>query len=96
MNSKNFLTLGKKLWPLNRSITGNGVNQTLKILKSYNNKLKIIKFKSGKKVFDWTIPNEWEVHEAWIKDENGKKIINFEDNNLHLVGYSSPIKKNYF
>ena len=49
MNSKNFLTLGKKLWPLNRSITGNGVNQTLKILKSYNNKLKIIKFKSGKK-----------------------------------------------
>ena len=93
MNSKNFLTLGKKLWPLNRSITGNGVNQTLKILKSYNNKLKIIKFKSGKKVFDWTIPNEWEVHEAWIKDENGKKIINFEDNNLHLVGYSSPIKK---
>ena len=65
-----------------------GVIQTLKILKSYNNKLKIIKFKSEKKVFDWTIPNEWEVYEAWIKDDNGK-IVDFKKNNLHLVGYSS-------
>ncbi len=93
MDPKNFLKLGRKLWPLNRSITGEGVNQTLRILKSYNNKLKIIKFKSGKKVFDWTIPNEWKVNEAWIKDNNGKKIIDFEQNNLHLVGYSSSIKK---
>lgn len=96
MDPKNFLKLGRKLWPLNRSITGEGVNQTLKILKTYNNKLKIIKFKSGKKVFDWTIPNEWNVNEAWIKDGNGKKIIDFEKNNLHLVGYSSPIKKKLF
>ena len=96
MNTKNFLKLGKKLWPLKRSITGKGVNQTLKILKNYNNKLKIIKFKSGKKVFDWTIPNEWVVNEAWIKDDNGKKIINFDENNLHLLGYSSSIKKKLF
>lgn len=96
MNPKKFLKLGRKLWPLNRSITGEGVNQTLKILKSYNKKLRVIKFKSGKKVFDWTIPNEWKVHEAWIKDNNGKKIIDFENNNLHLVGYSSSIKKKLF
>ena len=96
MNPKKILKLGKKLWPLNRSITGKGVIQTLKILKSYNNKLKIIKFKSGKKVFDWTIPNEWEVYEAWIKDNNGKKIVDFKKNNRHLVGYSSSIKKKLF
>ena len=96
MDKKKFLELGKKLWPLNRSLTGVGVNQTLKILKNYNKKLKIIKFKSGQKVFDWTIPKEWTVNEAWIKDENGKKIINFENNNLHLVGYSTPIKKKFF
>ena len=90
------LELGKKLWPLNRSLTGAGVNQTLKILKNYNKKLKIIKFKSGQKVFDWTIPKEWVVNEAWIKDENGKKIINFQNNNLHLVGYSTSIKKKFF
>ena len=69
MNPKNFLKLGKKLWPINRSITGIGVRQTLKILKRYNNNLRIIKFQSGKKVFDWTVPNEWEVREAWIKDQ---------------------------
>jgi len=86
MDKKKFLELGKKLWPLNRSLTGAGVNQTLKILKNYNKKLKIIKFKSGQKVFDWTIPKEWVVNEAWIKDENGKKIINFQKKNLHLVG----------
>ncbi len=96
MDQKKFLKLGKKLWPLNRSLTGKGVNQTLKILKSYNNKLKIIKFKSGTKVFDWTIPKEWVVSDAWIKDDKGKKIINFNKNNLHLVGYSTSIKKKLF
>jgi len=96
MDKKNFLKLGKKLWPLNRSLTGKGVIQTLKILKDYNKKLKIIKFKSGQKAFDWTIPKEWVVNEAWIKDENGKKIINFQNNNLHLVGYSTSIKKKLF
>ena len=93
MKEKNFLSLGKKLWPLNRSLTGVGVRQTLNILKKYNNRLQIIKFKSGKKVFDWTIPREWIVREAWIKDDKGKKIVDFKKNNLHLVGYSEPVNK---
>ena len=96
MELKNFLKLGKKLWPLNRSLTGEGVNQTLKILKNYNKKLKVINFKSGKKVFDWTIPKVWVVNEAWIKNDNGEKIIDFKKNNLHLLGYSSAVKKKLY
>ena len=85
--------LAKELWPINRSIAGNGNRKTLKILKKINKKLKIIEFKSNKKVFDWTIPKEWDVKEAWIKDMNNKKIIDFKNNNLHLVNYSQPINK---
>ena len=48
---------------------------------------------SGKKVYDWQVPNEWHVREAWIKNSDGNKILDFKRNNLHLLGYSSPIKK---
>ena len=83
----------KELWPINRSLTGEGNRKTLKILKSICNSLKIREIKSGKKVFDWTIPLEWNVKEAWIKDTNDKVVIDFKKNNLHLVGYSIPVKK---
>ena len=56
-------------------------------------KLKIYEVKSGTKVFDWKIPPEWNVKEAYIKDRYGKKIIDFKNNNLHLVSYSIPTKK---
>ena len=85
--------LAKKLWPINRSIAGEENRKTLKILKKINKKLKVIEYKSNEKVFDWTIPKEWKVKEAWIKDINNKKIIDFKDNNLHLVNYSQPINK---
>ena len=89
---KKIHQLAKKLWPINRSITGNGVRKSLKILKGIYPKLLIVEVQSGKKVFDWTIPQEWNVREAWIKGSKNKKIIDFADNNLHLVGYSRPIK----
>ena len=54
--------------------------------------LKIKKFKSGKKVFDWRVPDEWNVKSAYIKDKYNKKIIDFKNNNLHLVSYSQPKK----
>jgi aminopeptidase-like protein len=85
--------LMKKLWPINRSITGQGQVETLKELKMINNDLKIKNFKTGQKVFDWEIPKVWNVNDAWIKDKKNKKIIDFKNNNLHLVGYSSPINK---
>lgn len=83
----------KQLWPINRSITGKGTLKTLKIIKSVINLLKIKKIKSKKKIFDWSIPLEWNVKNAYIITPRKKKICQFKKNNLHLVGYSHPIKK---
>ena len=82
----------KKLFPINRSLTGDGNRKTLQILGKISNKLKILEFKSGKKVFDWNVPDEWNVKNGFIKCD-GKKIVDFKKNNLHLVSYSEPINK---
>ena len=84
----------KKLFPLTRSLTGQGVKKTLYIIQKEFPKLKIKKLKSGTKVFDWNIPEEWNVRDAYIIDKYNNKIIDFKKNNLHLVGYSIPVKKN--
>ncbi len=83
----------KKIWSYNRSITGEENRKTLKQLQKICKKLKIKSFKSRKKVLDWIVPNEWNVKDAWIKDSKGKKIIDFKKNNIHLIGYSTPVKK---
>tara|TARA_A100001011_G_scaffold390692_1_gene474669 strand:- start:7263 stop:7730 length:468 start_codon:yes stop_codon:yes gene_type:complete len=94
MIKNEIYNLCKKIQPIYRSITGPGNVQTLRILKKINKNLKILKFVSGKKVFDWTIPKVWKIKNAWIKNENsGKKIINFEDNLLSVVGYSDSVNK---
>ena len=82
----------KILFPINRSLTGNGNRQSLKILNSVCKNLKILEFKSGTKVYDWNIPEEWNVKNAYVKCEN-IKILDFKKNNLHLVSYSEPIDK---
>ena len=93
MIGKKIHNLAKKLWPINRSITGEGNRLTLKILRNVCPDLRIKEIKSGTKVFDWKIPNEWQIKEAWIKNSSGKKIIDFKNNNLHVVSYSTPINK---
>ena len=91
---KKFYFLAKNtLFPINRSITGDGIKKTLNIIKKQFPKLRIKKIKSGTKIFDWKIPNEWNVTDAYIEDKFGKKIVDFKKNNLHLVGYSIPIQK---
>ena len=90
---KFYLIGKKKLYPLCRSLTGSGVRDTLKIVKKEFPKLKIKKIKSGTKVFDWAIPPEWNISDAYVEDKFGNKIVNFKKNNLHLVGYSVPTKK---
>ena len=88
MNGRNIYKLAQKLWPYNRSLAGEENRATLKILKKVNPKLKVIEYKSGQKIYDWQVPNEWNVKDAWIKNKFGKKIIDFKKNNLHLVNYS--------
>ncbi len=92
MIGKDIHNLCKRLFPLNRSLTGNGNRQTLKILKKICKNLIIKEIPSGQKVFDWTIPDEWNAKEAWIKCPDGKKIALYKENNLHLVSYSKQIK----
>ena len=78
-----------RLFPLNRSITGNGVRQTFDILNELVD-FKITEVPSGTQIFDWTVPKEWNVTEAYIITPEGEKIADFSENNLHLVGYSIP------
>ena len=92
MITEKLYNIGQKLFPVNRSITGHGTVKTLRVLKSIVPKLKIKKIKSGKKIFDWLVPPEWNVNDAFVEDKFGDKIIDIKNNNLHLVGYSSPAK----
>ena len=91
---KKYFELGrKKLFPICRSLTGQGVKKTLNIIKNEFPSLKIKKIKSGLKVFDWKIPYEWNIKDAYVKDKFKRKIIDFKKNNLHLLGYSQPINQ---
>jgi aminopeptidase-like protein len=79
-----------ELFPVCRSITGDGVRQSLGILKRYI-PLEIHEVPTGTPVFDWFIPKEWNIRNAYVKDPSGRKIIDFEDSNLHVLNYSAPI-----
>lgn len=89
---KYMLEFIKKLFPICRSITGNGVRETMDIIKEHI-PLEVHEVKSGTKVFDWTVPREWNIKDAYIKDSSGKKIIDFKENNLHIMSYSIPVNK---
>ena len=90
--SKQMMSLAEELFPIARSLTGQGVRDTLGIIRRECKELQILTYDSGQKVGDWTIPREWKVNEAYIIDPTGRKICDFHENNLHLVGYSAPFK----
>lgn len=92
MIGHNIHKLAKKLWPINRSITGEGVRKTLLEIKNHLPNLQVKSIPSGSNVFDWTIPKEWSVNQAFIITPNGEKICDFFENNLHLLGYSIPFE----
>jgi aminopeptidase-like protein len=78
-----------RLWPITRSLTGNGNRETLKILSEIID-LKLTEVPCGTQCFDWNVPPEWNIKDAWIKNNEGTKIIDFKENNLHILGYSEP------
>jgi len=79
-----------KLWPICRSITGNGVRETLRIISEII-PLNIYEVPSGTKVFDWEVPKEWNITDAYVLSPDGEKVIDFKLNNLHIVNYSIPV-----
>lgn len=82
----------KKLFPITRSITGKGNKETLEVLKEII-PLEINSYPSGQRVYDWTIPKEWNIKDAWIKNSKGKKIVDYKNSNLHVLSYSIPVSK---
>jgi aminopeptidase-like protein len=79
-----------KIYPFCRSITGNGVRQTLREVGAHI-ALDIHEVPTGTAVFDWTIPSEWNIRDAYIKNERGKKVVDFQKSNLHVMSYSIPV-----
>jgi len=90
-DSENTLMgLVRQLYPICRSITGNGVRETLKIAGQWLS-LDIHEVPTGTKVFDWRVPNEWNIRDAYIEDMSGNRIIDFKEHNLHVLNYSRPV-----
>lgn len=79
-----------RLYPITRSITGDGLRQTLRIL-SQIAELELVEVPTGTQVLDWTVPQEWNIREAWIKGPGGEKVVEFADHGLHVVNYSEPV-----
>ena len=87
-----FSNLFDKLFPINRSLLGEGYNESLQILNQYIG-FKFLKFRSGTKVFDWVVPKEWLIKSAYILTPDKKKICDVKKNNLHVMNYSIPVNK---
>lgn len=83
-------TLIEDLFPLRRSLTGDGVRQTLDVIEQH---IPLVRTEvpTGTTVFDWTLPKEWNVREAWIREPNGRRIVDIDNSSLHVLGYSTPV-----
>ncbi|HET6333599.1 MAG TPA: DUF4910 domain-containing protein [Polyangiales bacterium] len=91
-SGQELYTLVNELYPICRSITGDGVRQTLGILSRYI-PLTVHEVPTGTPVLDWTVPKEWNIRDAWIADASGKRVVDFRALNLHVLNYSIPVRK---
>lgn len=87
-----IFALAAKIYPICRSITGNGVRDTLREIGGHIS-LDLREVPTGTAVFDWTIPREWNIRDAYIKNPNGEKIVDFARSNLHVMSYSVPVRQ---
>ena len=83
--------LASELWPLPRSLTGEGTRQTLAKFLMLNPDMKVENFRTGDRVFDWTIPKQWDVRNCYLEHESGQRFAEFSKKNLHVLGYSAPL-----
>ena len=83
-------SFAERLYPICRSITGNGLRETLRLIQE-EIPLSLHEIPSGTEVFDWVVPREWNIRDAYIKNSRGEKIVDFKKNNLHVLNYSTPI-----
>lgn len=91
-NSAEMYALIERLFPICRSITGEGVRETLRILQE-SIPLEIKEVPTGTQVYDWQVPKEWNIRDAYIKNSKGEKVVDFQNSNLHIMSYSVPVNK---
>ncbi len=89
---EDIYALAARIYPICRSITGDGVRETLRILADRVD-LSVVEVASGTPVFDWTVPREWNIREAYIQDADGKRVVDFRDHALHVLNYSIPVRE---
>lgn len=85
--------LARRLWPINRSISGRGLRRSLEVLRELLPNLRLIEVPTGSKVLDWTVPEEWEISSAWLEGPDGRRIVDLADGSLCVVGYSCGIDR---
>lgn len=90
---KEMMELARLLFPKNRTLMGPSTRATQQIFKDIHKEFTTIHFKTGETVFDWKVPEEWSIKDAYIEHESGKKFAEFKNNNLHVMGYSVPVNK---
>ena len=90
--AKEFEVVLVRLYPIYQNITGNGVRQTLAILKE-SIPLDVHEVPTGTAALDWVVPKEWNIRDAYVKDAHGERVIDFKRSNLHVVGYSVPVSR---
>ncbi len=81
-----------ELYPICRSITGEGNRETLALIKRHI-PVQIVEVPSGTRAYDWVVPKEWNIKDAYIKNSKGEKVVDFKKSNLHVLSYSQPINK---
>lgn len=91
LDGRGMHDLARRLWPIHRSITGDGTRETLRIIAEHVPALTMHEVPTGTRVFDWEIPDEWSIRSATLTGPDGEAVVDYADNNLHVVGYSVPV-----